>query len=1025
MNKSSLNLPILLLVILFIASLFYAGLRLTKLNTDIVSFLPVDTPVLSDASSILQDRLSQDRIVIDIASEKENPDILVQCSRDLQKALKKSELFTSVGFQSFEQVIPSLIPHILDNLPFLFSKSELEEKVAPLIDQASVRARLKEQLQKMHTLNGLGHGQYLAQDPLGLKDIVLSRLKHLAPVEQTRFYKGEMLSPDGKHLLVVAQLKKSGTSTAYAKKLENLLQDVSGSVTAKYAGKGHELSITPMGSYRAALDNERIIRDDVTLAILLASFGIALLLFFVFPRPLIGLLAFLPALGGTAAAFFTLSLLHQSISLLVLGFGGAIISITVDHGIAYLLFMDRSQESYGREASREIWALGLITALTTMGAFAALCLTNFPLFVQLGEFSALGIAFSFLFVHCVFPHIFPVLPAGPSRNLPFRRIVERLFSTGKTGLFIALGFALLMLFFASPSFNVDMGSMNTVSKDTRTAEKKIEKVWGKQYQSTVYLMTTGDSIHELRSVWDKLQPKIRQDLDSNVLSSGFTPAMIFPGQTLRKEHYADWQKFWNKSRVSRVQKNLKHAAQNLGYKKKAFAPFLQSLDQASYTKGKSIPDKYFSLLGIDHSKDRPPWSFCASLKPGKNYDASSFYQKYKTKDTKIFDPTYFSTKLGDYLRSNFLYLLSFISISVFLLVLIFLFDLRFTLLAFLPVLFALICTLGSLTLLGHPIGIPGLMLSIVVFGMGIDYSLLLVRSFQRYGSILAPNFRLIRLAVFMAALSSLIGFGVLLFAEHSVLKSAGLTSFLGIGYSVVGAFVILPFILERLYWKEQKGPKAKSWKKRVLQRYKNMEAYPRLFARFKVLFDSMFSELPQFLHTSHPIEHVLDIGCGYAVPSCAILEWIPQSQIYAIEPNRDRVRVASRVLGSRGAVEWNYAPHLPQVPEPADAALMLDITHYINDDTLLELFRSTFRQLRNNGLLVLRAVIPPSEKASWAFQLASWKRKLTKEPVYYRSQETIRNMLLLSGFELHYMAPSEGCNSESIWFVAQAPSDGR
>ena len=162
-------------------------------------------------------------------------------------------------------------------------------------------------------------------------------------------------------------------------------------------------------------------------------------------------------------AFFVFSLIHDSISLMVLGFGGAIISISVDHGIAYLMFLDRPYKTYGKEASQEVRAVGLVAALTTIGAFAALNFSGFPILEQLGQFTALGISFSFIFVHTVFPVIFPEMPAARSRRMPLQNLVNKLAGAGKKGALAALIFAVVMLFFAKPDFNVSLSSMNTVS----------------------------------------------------------------------------------------------------------------------------------------------------------------------------------------------------------------------------------------------------------------------------------------------------------------------------------------------------------------------------------------------------------------------------------------------------------------------------------------------------------------------------------------------------------------------------------
>ena len=62
----------------------------------------------------------------------------------------------------------------------------------------------------------------------------------------------------------------------------------------------------------------------------------------------------------------------------------------------------------------------------------------------IGQFAALGIAFSFLFVHTVFPLIFPVMPPPKKkRSLPIQGLVSKLaLKGGKYKAFGALAFAL-------------------------------------------------------------------------------------------------------------------------------------------------------------------------------------------------------------------------------------------------------------------------------------------------------------------------------------------------------------------------------------------------------------------------------------------------------------------------------------------------------------------------------------------------------------------------------------------------------
>ena len=93
------------------------------------------------------------------------------------------------------------------------------------------------------------------------------------------------------------------------------------------------------------------------------------MLLFAFPRPLIGLLALLPSTVGMIAALFVCSFLFKSISMLAVGFGGAIMGFTVDLGITYLLFLDQPYETYGRKITRTVWSAELLAVLTTVGSF--------------------------------------------------------------------------------------------------------------------------------------------------------------------------------------------------------------------------------------------------------------------------------------------------------------------------------------------------------------------------------------------------------------------------------------------------------------------------------------------------------------------------------------------------------------------------------------------------------------------------------------------------------------------------------
>ena len=1012
----------IILILLTVSVLFGVGLFRLEIEMDVVASLPKNDPVISDSAYLFKNHPVQGQLVVDIGLRKADPDRLVDYGIRAESMLKASGLFKHVGLEDVQSRIPELVSLIVDNLPLMFTETELEEIIAPALTAERVTGRLKEIHFKLLGLEGIGQARSLLKDPLGWKEIVLARMAPLAPAQNARIYRGKLISSDNRHLLLIAEPLFSATDTHYARKTDELMTRTARELKKMAAGEGDLVSFTPLGAYRAALDNELIVRRDVKKALVLATLGIALLLVFAFPRPYLGLLSLLPAIAGTLTAFFLFSLLQRSISIIVLGFGGAIVSITVDHGIAYLLFLDRPHRTYGKAASREVWSVGLLAGLTTIGAFLALLFSGFPIFEQLGIFTALGISCSFLFVHLVFPVIFPEMPPAKPRQLPLQRLVNALGRSGRKGAYTALGFALVMVIFARPQFNVSLSTMNTVSRETVAAENRLADVWG-HVLNKVYLMVEGQSVNALQQKGDQLLKLMADKLPEGWISSGFVPAMIFPGPDRSKQNLAAWQAFWSSGRISELKYLMQGAAADLGFSTEAFKPFYHMLAAAPrQPKALEIPPELFKLMGISEKPGGPGWIQVSAFTTGRAYDAEKFFQIFQTA-ARIFDPAFFSERLGKLLFSTFLKLFFIIGVSVALLLFVFFLDWRLTAVALLPVLFALVCTLGTLNLIGHPLDIPGLMLAIIVIGMGIDYSLFFVRSHQRYRDPLHPSFGLIRMAVFMASASTLIGFGALCSADHTLLKSAGLTAVFGIGYALIGAFVILPPILNRRFQpRPGRTETNQSLHERLLGRYRDLDPYPRIFARFKARLDPMFSELPDMFESRGGLHTVVDVGCGYGVPACWLLERFPDCRLYGLDPVPERVRIASLAVGDRGVISVGRAPDIPSTPGPVDAAMMLDIVHYLKTDALTLTLTRLRERLCPGGFLLLRAAVPPVGNFPWVWWIENFKLKLSGVQCYYRSADEIEAIMIQAGFEIEHTAPS-GSKGDLIWFVGKKPHE--
>ncbi|MCJ7772183.1 MAG: methyltransferase domain-containing protein, partial [Desulfobacterales bacterium] len=733
-------------------------------------------------------------------------------------------------------------------------------------------------------------------------------------------------------------------------------------------------------------------------------------------------------------SFFVYSMFHEKISILALGFGGAIISITVDHGIAYLLFLDREHETHGKDAAREVWSVGLLATLTTAFAFFSLLLSGFPVLAQVGQFAGFGILFSFIFVHTIFPRIFPNIPPARRKKPYFvQNFVNKLaLSFTKYKLFAAILFFLVMLVFAKPVFHVDLSSLNTVRAETAASEKHITQTWG-NVSDRIFLVSETNSIEELQTTTDSIAAYLEEDISSENLSPSFVSSMIFPGIERSNQNFLAWKNFWTQKRKSSLKTMIHKTSVELGFSISAFDPFFSQINAESFNIT-PVPEKFYKFFNIEKKssaiQETPLYRQFYTLTPGKYFHTKTFFTKYEsTGDVKIFDPDYFTQKLGENLTATFIIMFMIISISLTLFLLLFFADLKITITALIPVIFAFICTLGTLKIISHPIDIPGLMLSIVVLGMGIDYSLYFVRSHQRYLNESHHSFEIFRTSVFLASMSTMIGFGVMCFANHSLLRSAGVTSFFGIFYSLVGAFFILPFILRRLFDFDKKQTRSSivipdRSPRNVLKYYKHMEGFIRIYIRMKLKFDPMFKELGDLL--SSP-KRIIDIGCGYGVTTIWILDHFPESTVVGVEPDPERARIASNAIKSRGTVLQANAPDLPTLPKNADTVLMIDMAHYLSDQDLSLTLKKLFSKIKNDGNLLMRVMIPSNKR----FPLMRWMemlplkilKKMLKLHYQQRTLREIQSIISQSGFKI-VTTKNSGKNSQKVWILAKAQKKG-
>ena len=1023
-RESTIRWRVLLIACVASGILAWDGQRRLRIDTDITSAVPTGSVAFESARQVLARHTSLDRVVINLSMRdgRAQPDALIAAGDVIVSELERSGLFTMVGTAAAARGITAIYADLPSQLPSLFSREELEHLVAPRLQPTALSERLGNLAVEASDLSGIGAAARVAEDPLGLGEIALARLADLVPSQQGRIERGHILDTDGKNLLVSAVPREitrdTRASHAIAEAIRTLAERF-GRAKAGEAGEG--IVVTPVGGYRASIDNETLIARDANLAMLVSTIGIALLLLACFPRPWLGVFALLPALVGGCLALWAYSLMEPDISALALGFGGALISITVDQGAVYLLFVDRQTKTAGHRAAHEVFSIGSLSTVINIGSFLSLRLTGFRVLGQIGLFAALGILFSYLFVHLVFPHIFPTVPAASRAAwVPVDKWLARItVGRGFRALAVAVALFAVALVFSRPKFVVDLAAANTVRPETARDEAKVKAVWGDIFHR-VYLLIDAKNDADFRRKSDAWLTLLERQKAASIVEHAFSPSMLSPGPVIAAQHQAAWGEFWNRDRVAALAAALREAGDKVGFAPEAFAPFLGRLSAQgaapSTSTSSALAPGVQALYGIGPGRDGQGVVWLGSVAPGPKYDPAVFAEQTNQAGFYVFDGENFAHTLADFLahsfRSMFVVVVCFVAGAV----LLFFLDLRVAGLALAPMTFSFVLTLATLHLVGRPIDLVGLILSVLIFGMGVDYSFSFLRVYQRCLDEHHPSHGPVRTSIFLSSSATLIGMGTMATADHAVTRSAGIMATLAIGYCALGAYVILPPLLRRLYTVKPLLPADRARPERwVMRRFRRLSGFPRMFAWFKMRLDPAFPRLGDFLPEEGT---VLDIGCGFGVAAAWMLARSDKLRVVAIDPDEDRVVTARFVLGSRGAVHEGCAPDdLPAVT--VSAVLCLDVIHHLDDAGLAATLAHVRACLVPGGKLVLRATVPAAGRVPYFRWFETRRLRLARLSPHYRSRDAVVSAMVAAGLRVVLVEPTAP-GREETWFIAEA-----
>ena len=639
----------------------------------------------------------------------------------------------------------------------------------------------------------------LSRDPLNLFTPVLTRLQGSSMQNTFEMDDGYIFTPDMTRAIVMLSSPFGNAETEHNGQLVALLDSAISDAAQAYP----TVAAHVVGGPQIAVGNATQIKTDSTVAVVLSAVLILSLLLYSI-RSLKNILLIALSIGwGMLFALAGMALLHDSVSIIVIGISSVILGIAVNYPL-HLVAHSR-HETDMRRSLREIISPLVIGNITTVGAFLALVPLESTALRDLGLFASLLLVGTILFVLLYLPHHVKTQRQQKELKLLTRiasvRLEEKRWLVGTAALLTAV-FAWYSL---GTEFDTNMANINYMTPPQREDMNYFQRLMAADSSSTtetLYIVSSADNIDEALDKSLATQPAIDSIVNGKAKHSESTrskrPLLASDFLCSQKEQarrLARWQSFVAQHK-DQLTTSLAASAAAHGFSTEAFTDFA-GIIAAQY---RPQPFDYFKPLtstvfagniSIDSKAGR--YSVVDKL-PVEQQDMESV----KTRFHHAFDVRSMNGALASTLADDFNYIGFACSAIVFFFLWFSFGRIELALLAFLPMAVSWLWILGIMTLLGIKFNIVNIILATFIFGQGDDYTIFITEGCQYEYAHRRPLLASYKSSIVLSALIMFIGIGTLIVAKHPALHSLAEITVIGMFSVVLMAWTLPPLVFNWL-----------------------------------------------------------------------------------------------------------------------------------------------------------------------------------------------------------------------------------
>lgn len=701
------------------------------------------------------------------------------------------------------------------------------------LSDEGIRDRVSELRRQIATPQGLAAKELAKLDPLGLSEIFLGRIQSSRGTLQVDWTSGYYLSRDRRMLLLLAEPVEPPQDIPFAEGLEKATDEVIAGVLADWeeiAGPGapKKPEVVAGGPYLTSTGDASLIRYDIALNSLTSTVGVVLLFLFAYRRLVVLAYAFIPLVCGLLMTFafseVTIGSLNSATSVVA----GLLIGLGVDFAI---VSYGRYTEERRRGATLEEALLVMsgttgravfVGALTTTATFYAFAITDFRGLSQMGILTGTGIIFCVLAILVLLP---AMLAWSEDHHAKRDKVPNHyLHSFGSVELSrlclrhrrltLLIGLLVTLVSVAAMfqlSFDESMKTMRPKGNRGIEVAEEVGKRFGSGFDSMI-LLVSGDTPEEVIELSAKASEGARKLIRQGILYGYNGPTSLIPSPSSQAETLG-WleRERADALNLERIRATFAAAVAAEGMRVQAFEPGLELFAQAiQLQRPIGVADFQGSeqtrlLLDRFLRKTDDGWKAAVYLYPPSNRWrreappeavrlAQNLGPKVELAGTNLINQRVRSQVIDDAWVASILGV-----IIVALMIWADFRSLRWTLYSLIPLVIGLLWMFGAMVLFGIPMNFINIFVTTMIIGIGVDYGVHVLHRYREAVVLPDAEFETSLMetgkAVVAASLSTIVGFGSLIFSHYPGLQSTGKVAILGALSTCLVSITLLPVAL--------------------------------------------------------------------------------------------------------------------------------------------------------------------------------------------------------------------------------------